>query len=205
MQIHLNGKQVEVETQELQGFGQLIQKIEKQILEPGGSVITALHLNGRELDAQGEADYSTFPLDRVESLEIRASNKQELALQALGDAVHILPELSSVVDECLKKFDELSENAGMQIFVTVADGLSWLSTVSQGAEVIFHPKIQNSGMENSAFLVASRKLQNIARELLNAQQQSDYTTFRDLLEYELKPTLNEIAEGIPEFCQSVQA
>lgn len=205
MQVHLNEKQIEVDTQGLQSFGQLIQKIEKQILEPDGSVITALHLNGRELDAQGEVDHATFPLDRVESLNIRASNKQELALQALSDAIHILPELSLVVDECLQKFDEQSENAGMQVFVTVADGLSWLSTVSHGAETIFQDQIQGSGIEDCAFLSSSRKLQNIARELLNAQQHSDYTTFRDLLEYELKPALNEIAEGIPEFCQSIQA
>lgn len=203
--IEINQENLEVDPSQYSTFRELVHAIESKHLDPKGEVITAIFLNGAELEEQEEADQAQLPIDRVRSLKMRTSNKEELALQALRDAVQILPEISKVLNSCLQHFEDSANVKGMHDFVTIADGLNWFSSVYHGTETIFRDKIKSSGLGSSQFLEASRRLSRLVQELLHSQQRSDMTTFRDILEYELGPLLKDIIAGLPSFLEGLSA
>jgi len=203
LKIEINQAYLEVDPNLFKNFRELVVHLERDLLEPKGEVITALFLNGVELEEQDEKDQNNLPVDRVKSLKLRTSNKEELALQALQDAVKILPEIQAVLKSSLTHFENNSESKGMADFVTVTDGLNWFSSVYHGTEVVFRERIKIRQINSMPFLESSRRLSKLVQELVLAQQRSDLTTFRDILEYELGPLLKEILDGLPEFLQAL--
>lgn len=203
LKIEINQAYLEIDPNPFKNFRELVAHLERDLLEPKGEVITALFLNGVELEEQDEKDQNNLPVDRVKSLKLRTSNKEELALQALQDAVKILPEIQAVLKSSLAHFENNSESKGMADFVTVTDGLNWFSSVYHGTEVVFRERIKIRQINSMPFLESSRRLSKLVQELVLAQQRSDLTTFRDILEYELGPLLKEILDGLPEFLQAL--
>ncbi len=194
MEIQINEKPVKVEVTNLLNFAQLLQKIETDLLQPIGEVLTHIQLNDRDLDETGEADNQGLPIARVQSLKLRTATPQSLILEGLQDAPDILSEILKVLQGVLEAFSKSDDSKGYQEFVVVTDGLSWFSTIYTNALALFQEIILKNNLQQSVFVQESQKLSDILNQILECQNAGDRTTLVDLLEYELQPALKLLAK-----------
>lgn len=199
MEIYLNENQLEVNIDHLSNFGQLIQKVERDFLNPSGEVLTQIKLNHELLDESAERDNQELPLDRVNLLQLYSATPANLVLEALEDAPVILSEMTVVIDEILAAFGDSQDSKGYQDFIVITDGLTWYTTIYSKALVLFRDEITSLKLEDAPFFTESQKLSKTIEDILDCQNMNDRTTFLDLLEYELKPTLSKLAEEVITF------
>ena len=203
MEIYLNENRLEITTGDLSNFGQLIQKIERDFLEAGGEVLTQIKLNDQLLDEETEKDNSGLPLDRINVLHLYSATPAALILEALEDAPVILSEMTVVIDEILTAFENAEDSKGYQDFIIITDGLTWYMTIYSKAVVFFSNEITRLKLQDDPFLTESQKLSKTIEDILNCQNSNDRTTFLDLLEYELKPTLGNLAARVTVFRETL--
>jgi hypothetical protein len=203
MEIYINEKPINVEASNLLTFAQLLQKIETDLLQPVGEVLTHIQLNDRDLDESAEADNQGLPIARVQSLKLRTATPQSLILEGLQDAPDILSEVHKILGEVLKAFSQSNDSKGYQEFVVVTDGLSWFNTIYTNALALFQETILKNNLQQSVFVQESQKLSDILNQILECQNSGDRTTLVDLLEYELQPVLKCLAEEVESFRETL--
>ena len=203
MEIYINAERAQLDVADLLNFGQLIQKIEAEVLSPKGEVLTQIQLNDRDLDEAAELDHQNLPLSRIQKLVIKSTTPTMLVLEALGDAPTILSEMVKVLDEVLASFEDSQDSQGYQEFVIVTDGLSWFTTIYSRSMAIFQDLILQQGLHEAQFILESQKLSKTIEEILDCQSSKDRTTFLDLLEYELKPSLEVLSKEVVTFREAL--
>jgi|GEM_PF-1100829 hypothetical protein len=203
MEIYINAERAQLDVADLLNFGQLIQKIETDVLGPRGEVLTQIQLNDRDLDEAAELDHQNLPLSRIQKLIIKSTTPTMLVLEALGDAPTILSEMVKVLDEVLGSFEDSQDSKGYQEFVIVTDGLSWFTTIYSRSMAIFQDLILQQDLHQSPFILESQKLSKTIEEILDCQSSKDRTTFLDLLEYELKPSLEVLSREVVTFREAL--
>ena len=203
MEIYINAERAQLDVADLLNFGQLIQKIETDVLGPRGEVLTQIQLNDRDLDEAAELDHQKLPLSRIQKLIIKSTTPTMLVLEALGDAPTILSEMVKVLDEVLGSFEDSQDSKGYQEFVIVTDGLSWFTTIYSRSMAIFQDLILQQDLHQSPFILESQKLSKTIEEILDCQSSKDRTTFLDLLEYEMKPSLEVLSREVVTFREAL--
>lgn len=203
MEIYINEERLQLDVADLLNFGQLVQKIETEVLGARGEVLTQIQLNDQNLDEAAELDHQNLPLSRINKLVILSASPSDLVLEAMADAPTILTEMVRVLEEVLEAFERSEDSKGYQDFIIITDGLTWFTTIYTRAMAIFQDAILKASLHQSPFILESQKLSKTIEEILDCQSTKDRTTFLDLLEYELKPSLQTLAAEVPAFRQTL--
>ena len=144
-----------------------------------------------------------FRSDRINVLHLYSATPAALILEALEDAPVILSEMTVVIDEILTAFENAEDSKGYQDFIIITDGLTWYMTIYSKAVVFFSNEITRLKLQDDPFLTESQKLSKTIEDILDCQNSNDRTTFLDLLEYELKPTLGNLAARVTVFRETL--
>jgi hypothetical protein len=203
MELILNQQKIELDTTGIDVFSNLIRKIEVELLEPHGEVLTLIQLNGQELDEQQERNFQNFPIAHISKIEVCSRNTKELTLEGLQDAFSIIPQINKQIDLVV---DTISSDAGKIQFnelLVVIDGLSWFFTITESARTFFKPKFAQ--LREHLVLNNLSQLSAALPELERAYAEQDSTILCDLLEYEIKENLENILINLPSFIDELKS
>lgn len=198
MDFSINDQKIEIKDG-LNKFQELIQWVEQELLQKDGKVLTQIKVNGTEIDEQTEQEIKEAPLSSIDSVEVQAETPQNLVLQGLMDADAMLPEILSNLDVCIEKVQNQEQEQAVEAFVKVTDGLSWFSTIYSGAASVFQEKIVAMQLDTHEFVMNSSRLNEILNDILDAYNSQDNVAFADLLEFELKETLESLRDCVKDF------
>jgi len=204
MNVTINEESIEVSLDSIQNFSQLIHHLETVVLAQRGEVLTHLELNGEELDDQKEADYANLPVTRIMSVKLRSSSPRTLVLQGLQDCEAVMTEIVKSVNNCLQHFESSEDKQAFDQFVIVTDGIEWFSTIFNGCITHFQAELESGIFNESKFIQAANSLSPTLEQILQAYNDGDMTSFTDIIEYELRSTLETIRDGSGEFYKTLE-
>ncbi|MCO4783042.1 MAG: hypothetical protein KC646_12025 [Candidatus Cloacimonetes bacterium] len=199
MQILINTEVIDIDTDNINNFSQLIQALETNTLEPNNNFITSIKLNDQILNDQEELDYADFPISKINNLQLFASSPKQLVLDGLVLAETILPEMHTIIAQILVCFEQGQISKAYKEFQVITDGLTWFSTIFHGLTEHFSDDLMDKCLREHAFMTNGNKLSNIFETLIQSQENSDETLFKDLLEYDLLETIGLLCENHKNF------
>ena len=195
MEITVNRKKVNIDTNEIHTLQELVKTIEENILSKAGHVLTQVEVNQLCLSDEQEAEYATFPINQIEQLSIVSCPPYQLVLGGLEDSLQILPQIIKTLKDCVTKLSDDNISEAMDEFIVATDGIQWFTTIINGSISVYGDTINEKG----GFILSSIQLSEILNEILEAHSSSDITAFSDLIEYELQPILEKMLEQIPSY------
>ena len=200
MEILVNRKKVNIDLNGIHTLQELVKTIEDNILSQSGHVLTQIEVNQVSLNDEQEVEYAQFPINQIEQLSIESCPPQQLVLSGLEDSLQMLPQIIETLENCVAKLSEDAINEAMDEFIVATDGIQWFTTIINGSISVYGNNINEEG----AFIVSSIRLSEILNEILEAHSNSDLNAFSDLIEYELKPILEEMLKQIPPYLEELQ-
>lgn len=175
-------------------FGQVMEKLSTRMNE-SGRVITEIVMNEQSLTGGKQLEYYKFPLNDVEIIELTTADPEALAKEAINSLAEYKEELRRNCFRAAELFrlgDELEAN---EIYSRLLDGWRWLMkglSAMMGMLNIDQDAFRNTNRDAERF--QDEKLLPLFDEMFDAQKRQDWIALADLLEFELAPALNEMAD-----------
>jgi hypothetical protein len=202
MTIFLNNSPLDLELKQYQNFKELLSYIEKNLVLPSGEVLTRIRLNGRELTEEEEGDSASLPVEKINELNLFSRAPKDLALESLSDIMQLMPEVHKELNGVIFHLNAGNDSQGYEKFVLIADGLQLFMSVFSPFMQIFEPQLKNLSDQN--FVETAQKIMPLSTEILKAYQEKDKTTIIDLLEYELKPLIENLNQQFEPFITEIK-
>jgi len=204
MEITVDGKPKELETEGLGTFGDLMAHIEREVVKYP-LVVTRVILNDEELDHGQEIGLGGFSILDVDSLKIHTEDRLHLAHEALQDAQVYLPQLSDILEQSAKVMREGNINEGLQASSEALEYISAFGDVLNGIRGTFQIDFSLVRIDDLTLLDKLLDLNKHANDVLKAIQDEEWTLFADIIEYEISPLLYEWMAVIPELVKMLPA
>lgn len=202
MTIFLNNSPLDLELKQYQNFKEVLSYIEKTLVLPSGEVLTRIRLNGREITEEEERDYASLPVDKINELNLFSCAPEDLAVESLSDIMLLLPEVLKELNGVIFHLNAGHDSQGYEKFVLVADGLQLFMSVFSPFMQIFEQRINK--FSNQSFIETAQKIMPLSTEILKAYQERDKTAIIDLLEYELKPLIENLNQQFKPFITEIK-
>jgi len=209
MEVNLNNRTEEIHTDEIQYFGQLMEKLSEQAAEVGDSVLS-VRLNGEDITGKDRSNLEDLPLDDIEKLEVQTGDPRQLARSTLFSVAEfleqLLKELQTTSDLFRMSRDDRSNESylrsidGLQVFMHTMETCRRLLGLSY--ELVTVPSAD--GFTEKTIAESRRSLFEVLDNMIDAQSDQDFVLLADLLEYELIPTLQDWRQIIPEILKLTQ-
>jgi hypothetical protein len=196
MELTIDGQPVAIETEGINTFKDLIERIERDHIAQA-HVVTKMVLNGEEIDEGQEIGLGAFSMKDIASLAIETADKIELANEALEDAQEYLPQLSAFLEQAARMIREGNTAEGLNLASEALDVISAFGEVLEGIRITFQLDFAEVKIEEFNLLEKLNELGTLAKEILKSAQDENWTLFADLTEYELSPLLYEWMAVIP--------
>ena len=188
MTLVLNGSETPIR-RSWETWGDIVQGMDVD-LGPLRQVLTSVRLDGVDQPSYRAEDLWARPVSSFSTIELQTGERSVLARQSLSDAAMALPELADAchavadalrvvdVSEATRNLALLTQNLSM-VFQIVAEASSSL----EGLTAPSGPGLPLSDL--------TQALDTHVRELIEAQQASDWLRLSETLEYDVEPLLRK--------------
>lgn len=216
MQVTIDGHSQMVNLEGLTNFGELMARIERELL-PAGRVVTGVNLNEEPISLEQEQLLHGFDLDGVGSLKLETAEPRLLAVDSLLHANDYLPQLALAleaigtavragrIEPALGRLDAALEL--LQHFLAVLDGVRTVLRIDYG-RVALEPD------EGGNLAALQSRLARQVEELMESAGQEDWNLAGEIAGYELAPLvyqfqaampllINQVIPQVPEFRQQL--
>ena len=203
MRITIDGMEVILPGAAPVDFKSLMEHLEGQHIPPG-RYVTVLKLNDEFISQEQEIAFGAHPVTEVETLEIQTSPADDLALEALMDYQDYLPKLSDQFERCAKEFRGGDQQKGFILFNSSIEFISMFINILDNIRKTFLIDYSTIKCGDKTMMDLNLRMNELAKEILDASEKTDWTLLADLLDYELSPLLYEWMAEIPELMKVVQ-
>jgi hypothetical protein len=197
MQIVIDGETKTIDTTGIANLQDLLVFLEDNVIERS-RVITKIALNEEILDEGQEVGLGAFPLTDIASLMIVTTDTTALAMEALQDSQEYLPAISMILENSATKIREGDVRGGLQDMSEALQVIGAFGEVLDGIRTVFRIDFSKVKIDESSLLDKQTELGTLAKQILDAAKDENWTLLADLLEYELSPLLYEWMAVIPE-------
>ena len=174
-------------------WGELLAKIESE-LASAGQAVTATRFDGVETPTYRRAEQLAQPLESLASIEIETVPTAALLRQGLSEAAGALETLCVAACRIGVDFRGHDVKGASRELVSLAQSLGTLVTligvVGQALDVDFSTFAMSGGSAKALFEETGTQIGS----LVQAQQDQDWITVADTLEYDVSPTLGHWRE-----------
>lgn len=108
-------------------------------------------------------------------------NQNQLAQETLIDAAAYIKRLLEAIDDIVDKFLSGREDLALTDYVNFTEGIQWLFNVIQ----LTKDYVAELGLT----IISDEKFVSILNEMIEAFENRDYVLVGDLLNYEIKPII----------------
>lgn len=202
MEIHVNNRTEEVQTEGIQFFGQLMEKLSDKAAEEGGTVLS-VKLNGKDLTGKDRSHLEEMSVDDIQQLEVQTGNPKDLARSTLYSIADFLEKLLKELQDTSELFRLGNQERSNQSFLRCLDGMQvfmhTLETCRRLLGISFELLLVpgENGQEDITVGESRRKLFSVLDNMIDAQTDQDWVLMADMLEYELIPILEDWRNIIP--------
>lgn len=184
-------------------FKSLLEHLEGRHIPPG-RYVTVLKLNDEFITQEQEIGFGTHPVSEIETLEIQTSPADDIALETLMDYQDYLPKLSEQFERCAKEFRGGDQRKGFMLFNTSIEFISMFINILDNIRKTFLIDYSTIKCGDKTMMDLNLRMNELAKEILDASEKTDWTQLADLLDYELSPLLYEWMAEIPELMKVVE-
>ena len=180
IKLKLDGRQLKSPAAGGETLSEMIKAVEAEIAPE--RVIVSMNLDGK-----GEREQADMPVERFSSLEVSTQNVNSLARSTLSTLTDYLPQLIESMDTVVEQLHSGQESEGHLGLSKLIDGIGMVTAAWRGiAHFIVIEDVASGGLIPDLQSFFS-KLENI----LEAQKNNDVVQICDLLEFELRPVLEQ--------------
>jgi len=184
-------------------FKSLVKHLEKNHVPPG-RFVTVLKLNDESLTQEQEIAFGAHPVAEIESLEIRTSPADDLAIETLMDYQDYLPKLSEQFEKCAKEFRGGDHQKAFMLFSSSIEFISAFIEILDNIRRTFLIDYSTIQCNDKTMMDLNLRMNSLAKEILEASEKTDWTHLADLLDFELSPLLYVWMAEIPELIKVIE-
>jgi hypothetical protein len=158
-----------------------------------GLLVTAVRLDGVDEPSFRESTLAGQPLDAVDVIEVDAATPASLVAESLDEARTGLEGLRAHATDVARRFrgNRLAQaNAGL---AELTQGLGTLVTLVEAVTGAMGIRIDHVLLDGRPAFALIEDLGQPLTDLTGAQQQQDWVTVADILEFDLEPALSRVA------------
>lgn len=189
--LYLNSEEVTVPPPVFLSLDHVMKHVEANLLPPD-EVIRQICLDGAPVNAESLQQNPSMLLSDLtgrERVEITTCTVKEVALDSVREAGMYLDRVEAITPSLAATFRDFPGPEAFENLRQLYDGFYWLSLLMAKLEPLL-------GIDMEATLVGKITLHDhherflgILKQLIAAQEQSDYLLIADLLEYEVLPII----------------
>ncbi|MEO7995435.1 MAG: hypothetical protein ABI743_13645 [bacterium] len=199
MQVSIDGHPQTVALQGVSTFGELMARIEADLVPPG-RVVTSIALNEEELSGEQEGLLHGFGLEGVASLRLATAEPRTLAIESLIHSSDYLPGLSRGLETSAKHIRAGRMDEGLGWLDDALELLGHFLAVLDGVRTVLRldfTTIELAPDEHSSVANLQHRLSAQVRELFAAAENEDWMTAAEIAAYELSPLVYQFIAAMP--------
>lgn len=190
MLVTINEQRLPVDFSHLQNLEEVIVEIQERFIPPGQQLFQ-VHVNGEFFSERYPRESRYLDIGEISRLEVKTVSDEELTRFILQDAVRQADILLQGLEKSASLFRLGTEEEANHLFAQVVEALRWLLQIGESAGQVMRPgqeKIPSGKVSLSRYL---SDLEDLLEEMLEISEDEDYVMLADLLEYELRPMVQE--------------
>ncbi len=164
---------------------------------PADSIVHRVVLNGKELTEEQEINLGIIALEGVETLEVFTSTAQEISYESIklacGQLAEVVEETQKTAD-CFRYQDEAEANKRFVLLIEIFQKFVHLLELVKRSLNLDFSKITT---DDKSLDELQNNMTDVLSQILTTQQNKDWISLADLLEFELVPLLNTWSKIIP--------
>lgn len=197
MLVTINDQRLPVDFSHLQNLEEVIVEIQERFIPPGQQLFQ-VHVNGEFFSERYPRESRYLDIGEISRLEVKTVSDEELTRFILQDAVRQADILLQGLEKSASLFRQGNEEEANHLFAQVVEALRWLLKIGESAGQVMgagQEKIPAGKVSLSRYL---SDLEDLLEEMLEISEDEDYVMLADLLEYELRPMVQEWQEILQE-------
>jgi len=190
MLITINDQRVPADFSHLRSLEEAILELHDKFIPPGQQLFQ-VHINGEFFSERYPRESRYLNLDEIETLALKTVSDHDMARMILQEAVQQADILCQAIEQSAILFRLAAEDEANHYFSQVLDSLRWLLQVGDCAlQVLLEEPTPSPGSQGQIAQYL-RQLQGLLDEMLQFCEEEDYIMLADLMEYELRPMVQE--------------
>lgn len=199
MQVTIDGETRQVSLDGLTNFGELMERIERELVPPG-RVVTELILNEEPLSLEQEDLLYGFALEHVGSLLLETAEPRSLAIDSLLHAQDYLPSLSGALEASASMIRRGELEGGLEGLDSSLELLQHFLAMLDGVRTVL--QLDFAGIllapdEGGSIATLQHRLEEQVQALLDTAEQEDWTAAAEIATYELSPLAYQFIAAMP--------
>ena len=182
MDLILNGQAKRLDTTDCANLAELVSMAENIDTDGEESVVVSVEVDGETLSPDDLGGLERHPLDGVDRVAIQRRPTRVVALSVLEQGADYCGRIAGAIDGCVGEFRSARSDRGNEILANVTDSLTVLTGITHSVASI----LANAAEDLAA---VQGEIFPWLQELVEAQAQEDPLRIADLLEYEIKPRI----------------
>lgn len=199
MQVTIDGQVREIRLEGLSSFGELMERIERELV-PGGRVVTSLQLNEEPLSMEQEELLYGFSLENVGRLELQTAEPRALAIDSLLHSTDYLPELSRALEFSAAQIRRGELDEGLEGLDACMELLQHFLAMLEGVRTVLQldfARVLLESDEGGSVARLQQRLQEQAEALLAAAENEDWSAAGEVAAYDLSPLVYQFIAVMP--------
>lgn len=203
MRITINNETVDPNLSDITTFSQLFQRLVDEYLQKG-TVVVSVKLNREDLTEEKMENLASFPVSRIDSLELESAQLSHLILDGVEKINGLIEQLMPALEETADRFRTQPEEEANRYFRECLDGVSQMVEFIENFEQVTGLDFSSEVILGTQVSDRQKKLLDLTGDLHKAQVEKDWVMLADQLEYELVPLLQEWLQLFPVLMEKAQ-
>lgn len=176
---------------DLSSLEEILKYVEDKHLAPD-CVIRQIRLDGLPLDGdslRAESPTSIQEISKREKVEITTGTVKEIALDSIAEALAYLDRVEALIPSLAESFQVSPGSDAYMKLRQLYDGFYWLNVLLEKIQARFGVNLELARIQGVSAREHLEKFASILKQLIGAQEQSDFVLISDLLGYEVYPVI----------------
>ncbi len=185
MKVLIDNREFDIDFNDGESLGLVMEKV-NEVLDKNGRLIFNMYINGRVLNHNDNIDASDISL-----VEVFTKSPRAIILEALSQFEEYFSKLEENSDVAEAHLQEGSDILGDFLFADLAQSLEWFNNILLSIK-------ENTAVDlgNEKFEVLFGEYSNCFNSIMEAFEARDYSTFFEILDFEIFPVLENFGEII---------
>lgn len=166
-------------------------------------IVLEILVNNIPVDRDDESALSKKTYLSSDNILIRTQEPKAAALTAVREAKKQIPSFEKLIEEIITAQQKGEKEESINKFSRLLKSLSDVIQLFKIIEQFLPEEFDKIRIKDKPVLDINKELLEILQETKLAMEDQDYVTINDLLEYEIKPKINEDFQGILEELEKI--
>jgi len=195
--VKLNDEVIEVDTAGVETLSDLLREVSGKRFEPH-ELIVDIEIDGKPVEEGSWESLKEAPVSGMSSVSISTiKSLEEKTVQLLREMNIYLERLMEGMEEVADAFRMGASEKANSMLYDALEGLSAFTEIIQTAKSLAKTDLSDLSLNNETMSSQEERLLAVLKSVKSGQEDSDWVSVADLMEYELAPLIEKWREFIP--------